>query len=215
MKAVRFVVFAIVAATLLAGFASSPATASDQAEREAVTTTDKAVLRVNSRAVGSWFGRAVPIEPFCEPGTSGCPVPREVIMTPTFFADGVFMGSDSLTFGAPHTAAHGHWVRTGHNSLEANVIFLGGDADNHFIGAFRIRYLGEIVRQDRMEGFVNVWFFPFVDDSGAAVLDPETGYPIPDPLTDLGDVITDPANCRIDQGCLAVLEFVVRRIRAR
>lgn len=136
-------------------------------------------------------------------------------MTPTFFADGVFMGSDSLTFGAPHTAAHGYWARTGRNTLRANVIFLGGDADNHFIGAFRIRYIGEIVQKDRMEGFVNVWLFPFVDDTGAAVLDPETGYPIPDPLTDLGDVITDPANCRIDQGCLAVLRFVVRRIRAR
>jgi len=162
--------------------------------------------------VGSWFGRAVPIDPFCEPGTAGCIVPPEVIMTPTFFADGVFMGSDNLTFGTPRTPGHGSWMRTGPGQAESTMVILQGDSDNHFIGAFRVRFLVNVKERDRLTGYVTVHFFPFVDGQGLAVLDPETGNPIPDPLTGLGPFITDPALCSPVEGCLALLEFDLRRI---
>ena len=67
----------------------------------------------NHPAVGSWMGRAVPLAPFCPPGSEGCPVPAELWMTPTILPGGHFLGNDSLTFGAPHTTAHGQWWITG------------------------------------------------------------------------------------------------------
>jgi len=167
------------------------------------------------RIVGSWFGRAVPIDPFCEPGTEGCIVPPEVIMTPTFFADGVFMGSDHLTFGAPRTPGHGTWVRAGRNMAEATMVILQGDPENRFIGAFRVRFLAMVTGRDRLEGYVNVHFFPFVDENGLAIIDPETGHPVPDPLTPLGPFITDPALCSPVDGCLALLQFDLRRVTPR
>lgn len=222
MKNSRKLAVAIAVTVLTGTMASSPLQARNQTELvgidgaapEAMTDL-KAVERFNNKIVGAWFGRAVPIDPFCVPGTAGCPVPKEVIMTPTFFADGVFLGSDSLTFSTPHATAFGEWMRTGHRSLEATLVFLQADADSNFIGAFRTRYTGELVADDRLEGFVNVWFFPFVDAAGDAVLDPVTEYPVPDPLTPLGEFITDPAGCRLDQGCIAVLRFVVRRVSVR
>ena len=64
-----------------------------------------------------------------------------------------------------------------------------------------------------MEGFVNVYFYPFVDENGAAILDPETGFPVPDPLQPVGDFLTDGSACNpVVNGCLGVLHFVVRRI---
>lgn len=174
------------------------------------------VLRPDNRIVGSWFGRAEPIDPFCPPGTAGCPVPPEVIMTPVFNADGVMGGSDSLTFGLPHAAAYGEWKLTGKGKMEATLVFLQGGPDNIFLGAFRTRYTGQLVGSNRLEGYVNVFFFPFADDTGAAILDPDTGFPLPDPLTPLGDFITDGTQCSpLTNGCIAVLKFVVRRITTK
>ena len=168
----------------------------------------------NSRnnIIGSWFGRATPIDPFCEPGSEGCPLPAEIMMTPTFFADGAFMGSDHLTFVTPRTAGHGSWIHTGKKMIEATMVIIQADDAGNFIGAFRVRFAGKLVSQDLLEGLVNVHFFPFVDVEGNVVLDPETGHPIPDPLTSLGEFITDSANCSPEMGCLGLYEFSVRRI---
>ena len=137
-------------------------------------------------------------------------------MTPTFYADGIMIGSDSLAFGSPHTTAHGDWRLTGPGTLEATLVWLQGDPVAGFIGGFRTRYVGERVGPNRIEGYVNVFFFPFVDENGAAILDPATGFPIPDPLTPLGDFIVDSAECNpAVNGCIAVLEFVVRRVTTR
>jgi hypothetical protein len=168
----------------------------------------------NSRnnIIGSWFGRATPVDPFCEPGSEGCPLPAEIIMTPTFFADGVFMGSDHLTFFTPRTAGHGSWIHTSNKTMEATMVIIQADDAGNFIGAFRVRFAGELVSQDLLEGLVNVHFFPFVDVEGNVVLDPDNGHPIPDPLTPLGEFITDSANCSPAMGCLGLYEFSVRRI---
>ncbi len=133
-------------------------------------------------------------------------------MTPTFFADGVFMGSDHLTFFTPRTAGHGSWIRTGNRAMEATMVIIQADDAGNFIGAFRVRFAGELVSQDLLEGLVNVHFFPFVDVEGNVVLDLENGHPIPDPLTPLGEFITDSANCSPAMGCLGLYEFSVRRI---
>lgn len=186
-----------------------------QSESGAAGPVEK-VLRPNSKVVGSWFGRAEPIDPFCPPGTPDCPVPPEVIMTPVFFADGIMGGTDSLTFGLPHAAAFGEWRLTDKETMEATLVFLQGGPDNTFLGAFRTRYIGQLVGSNRMEGYVNVFFFPFADDTGATVLDPDTGFPLPDPLTPLGEFITDGTQCLPPvNGCIAVLKFVVRRITTR
>ena len=136
-------------------------------------------------------------------------------MLPTFFEDGTMLGNDSLDFGGAgrHTTASGHWRQSvGPYSLEATMLWLQGDPEERFTGSVRTRYRGRLTGADLMEGFVNVWVFPFVDPStGAVVLDAEE-FPIPDPLTPLGPFITDPAQCNPAVGCLAVLEFVVRRI---
>ncbi len=210
----RFLIFVLV--FVLASIVTTAAVAQESPDEALVRLVEEA-LRPNNWAVGSWFGRAVPIDPFCEPGTVGCPVPPEVIMTPTFFADGVFMGSDSLAFGAPRTAAHGQWIVTGDHQILATMVLLQGSPEGDaFVGAFRTRFTGEIVDRNRLEGFVDVYFFPFVDENGAAIIDPDTGFPIPDPLQSLGDVITNPAECLPPvNGCLAVLEYVVRRITPR
>ena len=161
---------------------------------------------------GSWFGRATPVDPFCEPGSEGCPLPAEIIMTPTFFKDGIFMGSDHLTFFTPRTAGHGSWIRTGNKTMEATMVIIQADDAGNFIGAFRVRFAGEVVSQDLLEGLVNVHFFPFVDADGNVVLDPTSGHPIPDPLAPLGEFITDSADCTPATGCLGLYEFSVRRI---
>jgi hypothetical protein len=162
-------------------------------------------------AVGSWFGRAVPISPFCEPGSAGCPIPAEIVMLPTFMADGNFIGIDSQTFGGgAHTTAHGQWELINRHAIRANWVFLQSGPGDVFIGGFRMRLQGEMVNPNAMIGKINAFFFPFTDANGAVILDPETGFPDPDPLTPLGDFIEDPADCTT--GCLAVFEFLIRRV---
>jgi hypothetical protein len=164
-------------------------------------------------SVGSWFGRAVPIAPFCEPRTPNCPVPHEIVMLPTFFADGNFIGIDSQTFGGgAHTTAHGAWTFRSFQGISANFAFLQSGPGDLFVGGFRMRLQGDLVTPDLMVGRINAWFFPFTDETGAVVLDPDTGHPIPDPLQDLGPFIDDPADCNPLFGCVGVFEFQMRRI---
>jgi hypothetical protein len=164
-------------------------------------------------AVGSWFGRAVPVNPFCAPGSQDCPVPKEIVMLPTFYADGNFVGIDSQTFGGgAHTTAHGEWKLSGPDTVAANFVFLQSGAGNVFVGGFRMRLHGEMVSSNLMTGKINAFFFPFTDENGEVVLDPETGYPSPDPLTPLGEFIEDPAACNPADGCLGFFEFTLRRI---
>jgi hypothetical protein len=72
-------------------------------------------------AVGSWFGRAVPVpgETICPPGSAGCPVPLEIIMQFTISEDGTMNAIDSNIFGALHTPAHSQWEPAGQRSVRA------------------------------------------------------------------------------------------------
>jgi hypothetical protein len=181
------------------------------------------------RAEGSWFGRAVPIGP-CTPGTAGCPLPPELYMVLNVFDKGNFIGHDSLTFGAQHTTAHGQWVPLSRQQITANYVVLAGSsatADvkgngtipvaSPFLGVFRMRWLANLVTDNSMEGFVNVWFFPFNDPvSGISNIDPATWIPKPDPLVDLGPFITDQnmSLCDPTKGCLGIFKFKIRRVSA-
>ncbi len=180
-------------------------------------------------ALGSWFGRAVPIGP-CTPGTAGCPLPPELFMVLNISDDGNFIGNDSLAFGALHTTAHGQWLPVTRSQITANYVVLAGSSafanpkpqadgtlavTTPFLGAFRMRWLANSVDTNNMEGFVNVWFFPFNDPAkGIANINPTTWVPIPDPLTDLGPFITDQnlSVCNPAQGCLGVFKFKIRRV---
>jgi len=158
-------------------------------------------------AVGSWFGRAVPVDPFCLPGAPGCPVPPEIVMLPTFFADGTFIGIDSNVFlEGDHTTAHGQWEATSFNTLGAQFLFLQEGGNGVFAGAFRLTLDGEMITPDLMTGYIVGYFFPFTDPAGAVVVDPETGFPVPDPLGPLPD------ECLPQLGCLGRFDFVLRRI---
>jgi hypothetical protein len=119
-------------------------------------------------AVGSWFGRALPDNP------STSPFP-EVVMTPTFFADGNFIANDSQEGNAPHTTTHGDWVRTGDNQLKAVLIWMNlaapeDSVPSGFTGAVKVTLLGTIdpANPDEMTGTLSVLFFP----PGTDPLDP-------------------------------------------
>jgi hypothetical protein len=75
-----------------------------------------------------------------------------------------------------------------------------------------MRWLANATDRDHMEGFVNAFFFPFVDEKGLGVIDPGTWIPKPDPLMAVGDFITDPAKC--GPPCIGVFKFKIRRVSA-
>ncbi len=168
----------------------------------------------SDQAVGSFVGRAVVHEPWCVPGTPQCPIPYEIFMLPTFFSDGNFMGIDSNVFLGDHTEAHGQWIRTGQSTVEANWLFLQSDESGRFAGSFRLRLQAESLDQDNMRGYINAYFIPFTDENGAVIVDPESGFPVPDPLAPVGDFMTDGSECAPAlNGCFGVFTFDVRRIK--
>lgn len=171
-----------------------------------------AALDSRQEFLGSWLGRATPVDPRCEPGTEGCVIPKEIVMLFTVYADGTFVGIDSQTFGGGlHTTAHGEWILTGSKSFEATFTFLQSDNGN-FVGAFRNRMRAESVDHHSLEGQINAWFFPFTDENGLVILDPETGNFVPDPFQSLGEFITDSSQCRAEAGCFGIFRFLVRRV---
>ncbi len=160
----------------------------------------------NHPVIGTWFGRAVPVNPFCKPGTQGCPIPPEVVMTPVFSPDGSFIGNDSLTFYAPHTTAHGQWVSRGWGQAEVHYLFLTSDPSG-LTGALRFRFIVEDVRLGVATGTTTAYFYPFVDENGQVILD-EEGFPTPSPVEGVL-----PEECLPGvNGCLATFRFKIRRI---
>jgi hypothetical protein len=164
-----------------------------------------------SPVVGSWFGRAVPFNPPCEPGTPGCPIPFEIVMLPTFYADGNFIGIDSNVFVGFHSTAHGGWVETEGDQIESNFMWLQSGAEiTTFEGAFRVRLVGRMdpTNRDRMVGYIQAYFFPFVDGPTQRVILDRDNLPVPDPL---GQPL--PAVCSPLVGCLGTFNFTLRRIK--
>jgi hypothetical protein len=161
-------------------------------------------------AVGSWFGRATPVNPICPPGSAGCPIPHEIVMLPSFFSDGNFIGIDSQVFSGFHSTAHGKWVRERDDQVSADFMWLQsapGDLTK-FEGAFRVGLTGQLDPRDpnRMIGQITPYFFPFVGPNNLVILSPN-GLPVPDPL---GAPL--PAACSPAAGCLGVFQFTLRRI---
>ena len=136
-------------------------------------------------AAGSWFGKAVQLLP------SGAPGPGIALyMTPTLTEDGLFLGNDSLSLGAPpfgpHTTAHGRWAPTDRDSIVADYLFmLPGPPDDSTVPptssivAARFVWEADVIGRNTMVGHVNI----------------QIGAPIPEDwesLTPDGDPVTLP-----------------------
>ena len=142
-------------------------------------------------AVGSWFGRALPNDP----ATSPFP---EVVMTPTFLADGNVIANDSHELTNPHVTSHGNWFPIGYNRISATFVWMNLTEDevvsaNGFVGTFKVRLVGEVdpADPDRMTGTVAAMLFP----PGTDPLDPEDTGGIPVgvfTIEELGRIKADP-----------------------
>ena len=128
--------------------------------------------RSNDLSVGSWYGRALPDDP------STAPVP-EVIMMPTFYADGNLIANDAIEMLIRHGTAHGHWIQTGENQVVATFIWLNisDETPNGFTGIFKVVLTGVIDAADpnKMGGTLDAWVFP----PGTNPLDPKNTGAVP------------------------------------
>jgi hypothetical protein len=161
-------------------------------------------------AIGSWFGRAVPVpgETICPPGAPGCPVPPEIVMIFTVHRDGTFIGIDSNIFaGGNHTTAHGEWVRAGNRRIRAEFTLLQSSPDGVFIGGFKNLFTARLVSRDEMQGSIDARLYSYTDPTGATIVDAD-GFPTPSPLAPAAECDTTP-------GCthLGAFSFVVRRVK--
>lgn len=163
-------------------------------------------------AIGSWFGRAVPVEgqTICPAGAPNCPVPKEIVMIFTVNADGNFIGIDSNIFaGGNHSTAHGQWVQSGPNSIRAAFTLLQSSPTGLFIGGFKNLFNATVVSRDEMTGGINAFLYNYTDATGAAIVD-GSGMPTPSPLA-------APSSCVTTPGCtyLGAFSFRVRRMPAQ
>ena len=160
-------------------------------------------------AIGSWFGRAVPVpgETICPPGSPACPVPLEIIMQFTISADGTMNAIDSNIFAALHTPAHGEWEPAGSGSIRA-AFTLMQSAPPQFIGSFKNLFSATVVNHDEMHGKLWANLYAYMNPgTGLANVDAD-GFPSPNPLA--------PASqCGATSGCtpLGAFSFVVRRVK--
>ncbi|HSL23905.1 MAG TPA: hypothetical protein VK886_20390 [Vicinamibacterales bacterium] len=166
---------------------------------------------VSHDAIGSWFGRAVPVpgQTICDPGP-GCPVPPEIVMIFTVGGDGTFIGIDSNIFaGGNHSTAHGQWKRSGPRSIRAEFTLLQSSPTGTFIGGFKNLFDATVVSRDEMRGSIDARLYTYTDATGAAIVDAD-GFPTPSPLA--------PASgCSTTAGCthLGTFSFLVRRVKVQ
>jgi hypothetical protein len=197
--------------------------------------------------VGAWFGiaRPCPADPvldsplhaeFCRQVCGSCPgaggLPSEVPMMPTLLADGTVLADDAGEIGGFHTTANGQWVVSRNDGLpdrprtqrfKATFFWLGSPPSvAHFNNAVRPRFVTyfDPADPDRMIGFIQPHFFPFVDSAGLVIVNP------PSPLDPLGgnhipatglDPLVEPlpAGCQPAMGCMGTYHFVIRRIQSQ
>ena len=170
------------------------------------TADDAAIFQ---HAVGSWFGRAVPVpgQTICPPGP-GCPVPPEIIMIFTVHRDGTFIGIDSNIFaGGNHTTAHGQWERAGKRGIKAEFTLLQSSPEGVFIGGFKNLFNATLVNRDEMQGSIDARLYAYTDATGAALVEAD-GFPTPNPLAPASE-------CGNTPGCthLGAFSFTVRRVK--
>ena len=127
----------------------------------------------NRLEVGSWFGRALPDDPSTSPFS-------ELVMTPTFMADGTIIANDAHELTSVHGTSHGHWVTTGPNTIHSTFIWLSLSAEkaNGFTGMVKVLLFGRIdpSNPDRMIGKVYPVLFP--EGTDALVADDADGIPL-------------------------------------
>jgi len=158
-------------------------------------------------AAGSWFGRAVPVsgQTVCPAGAPGCPVPTEIIMVFTVFADGTFIGIDSNIFkGGTHSTAHGQWAQSGPNSIHATFTLLQS-TNGIFIGGFKNLFDATMVSADQMTGAIHAFLYNYTDANGNSIDGPD-GLPTPSPLG-------APSACVSTPGCTYLGEFTFKADR--
>ncbi len=176
------------------------------------------------QAVGSWFGFATQV---CRSDTApvacfnGQP-PTVLFMTPTLFADGNFNGNDSLTLAGapfgPHTVAYGRWIPTSATEFVADYVFMLNTyppPTTPTVSGARFRWLAQVVSQDTMVGYVNVYFdwgIPLVwTRLGADQFPtfPNEALPL---VTSPAGFFKDPAECSSSAACPLILKFTIKRV---
>lgn len=163
-------------------------------------------------AVGSWFGRAVPIpgQTICPAGFAGCPVPLEIVMVFTVNADGTFIGIDSNIFsGATHSTAHGAWEKETARSIKAEFTLLQSSPTGFFIGGFKNLFNATMVTRDEMHGAIDARLYSYTTATGEVIVGPD-GLPTPSPLAPASECSTTP-------GCthLGKFSFVAKRVKVQ
>jgi hypothetical protein len=177
-------------------------------------------------------------------------LPPEVPMMPTLLADGTVLADDAGEIGRYHTTAHGNWTTSdskdglpdwqGLARFKATFFWLGsafGPNQNGYPGnpvsnelygtccfsnSVRPRFVTyfDPADPDRMIGFIQPYFFPFVDQKTGFVTvapfspnDAKAGNHIPSPVDPLAEPL--PAGCDNSKGCLGTYHFVIRRIKSQ
>lgn len=161
-------------------------------------------------AVGSWFGRAIPVPgmTICPAGAPGCPVPPEIVMVFTINADGTFVGIDSNIFaGGNHTTAHGQWERGGPRNIRAEFTLLQSAPNGVFIGGFKNLFSATVTAPDEMNGGIDAYLYAYTNPATGAVIVDADGFPTPSPL----DAVSECSS----PGCthLGQFSFKVRRVK--
>ena len=189
----------------------------------AAAQTPSPVPTATHGAVGSWFGKAIQLCPsgVAPSACSGGNPALALFMTPTLTPDGLFIGNDSLTLGAPpfgpHTTAHGQWIATSATDFTADYTFMlsqfppRGDGA---VQALRFRWLGQVVDKTTIVGYVNIYFtgpiqqtwYPLLPNEFPAFPN-EANVAVTAPTT----FVRDPSLCR-QAGCPLVFKFTIKRV---
>lgn len=121
-------------------------------------------------------------------------------MMPTLLADGTVLANDSLEIGQYHTTAHGKWAPNGSvpqfagkQSLQATFLWLQSapsrpgrgpinpalSGTNAFVAAIRPRFVTyfDPSNPDIMEGYIQPYFYPFVNPNTGLVIVTPGGIP--------------------------------------
>jgi hypothetical protein len=142
-------------------------------------------------------------------------------MTPTLTQDHEFIGNDSLALGGPpfgpHTTAHGRWIPTSQTDIVADYVFmLPGSSSPPTLTVLRFRWQAQVIDEDTMTGYVNIFFGPNVPLDWENLTSSE--YPkIPNEAT---FVVTPPLNFYTDAAtcssgppaCPLIFKFTIKRV---
>lgn len=202
---------------------------------------------------GAWFGIARSCTPggrfpnppntvnesICREACGGSKCPQatfpvdEVVMTPTFFADGRVVATDHLSLFDSHPASVGKWEAAGKAVLDgkeylrfqATILFLQPrspqDVDPRnpqglFFGVGHPRFVFYLdpTNPDVVQGYIQPYLFTMTDQFGQVILKPNTPFPAADPVLPL-PAVCDPTAKTSNPYCAGTLMFVIRRLQAK